>query len=172
MSTSIQVTFEIPGKPGVFVCRDCKQERNRAEYNQGKDYAFGIRQPCKLCLSGSTKKNLSGFTKAELQAEVADRVERYGCDALEALHQLATMKRTKDARMMQIKYLAADRLAPASGMGGVVGGVDGMMQRLNEAYQATAPRIREVRERIITFSDGPIASDAGALVVSASQPQD
>ena len=97
---------------------------------------------------------LSGEQVAE---EVRRRLTIYRADALEALHQLATMPVSEDGFANQTKMAAAVRL-----MGGGLehsqdaGGIDDTLRQLNEQYQRDAPKIRSIRERIVEFeTDSP-----------------
>lgn len=95
-----------------------------------------------------------------LEAAIAARVLVYRQDALEALQDLAMMPLSENSSQNQVKYMAATRLlggdkaqdAPPAPIAGPTGDV---MAQLRDAYRATAPRIREVRERIITFDEAP-----------------
>lgn len=82
-------------------------------------------------------------------------MEYYRCGALDALWDLANMPMSPNSSMMQIKYLAANRLAgPAPTTGEVSprgAGATDILAELNERFHSQAPKIREVRERITTF---------------------
>jgi hypothetical protein len=88
------------------------------------------------------------------------RMEFYRCGALDALYDLAMLTITADgnSNMAQIKYLAARALAgpmPGEGAGGNPGNPDlnSLLSKLNDSYHSTAPRIKAIRERTVTFEE-------------------
>lgn len=86
----------------------------------------------------------------QLQAEITRRLTFYRADALESLHQMATME-AKDAGEYQVKLAAASRLAGPSSGEGDHGKIElaETLRALNERYQTEAPRIKMIRTTVI-----------------------
>jgi hypothetical protein len=80
-----------------------------------------------------------------LEAEIARRLTFYRADALEAMHEMATMK-AYDAGEYQVKLAAAARLA--GGMQADRTGTSELadtLRALNDKYHQEAPRIKAIR---------------------------
>lgn len=93
-------------------------------------------------------------TMARFAAEVSRRRTLYQSDALDALHDLATMPVSGHPATLQAKFLAASRLAgPAEERTSAAVDLDQTLSALNDEYHKAAPRIREIRERVITFDE-------------------
>jgi len=102
------------------------------------------------------------LSTSQIEAEVASRLVHYRSDALDALHALATMPIDENSAQNQVKLLAASRLSgPMEGHTG--GELDQTLHILNEEYQQKAPRIKSIRERIVTFESGPIEPSSDSL---------
>jgi hypothetical protein len=85
---------------------------------------------------------------------------------LDALHDLARMAISDDNSMLNhIKYLACCKLIDPvlrPGDTSPKSDLDKTLRDLNAAYQASAPRIKAIRERIISLDEGiprPTESD-------------
>lgn len=80
---------------------------------------------------------------------------RHKQDALDALVSLAKMDIIENGPLMQVKLTAAMRLlGDVTEDGAVTNATSTMLEDLNKAFHQHAPRIREVRERIITIDNG------------------
>lgn len=101
-----------------------------------------------------SNKDLKRRVNPKFKALKAKRVELYSSDALDALHDLAMMPITPNPLLNQIKYMAASRLAgPQQEAQAPLSEVDGTLRQLNDAFHKAAPRIKTVRERVITFEN-------------------
>lgn len=171
-------------KAKTLVCKKCGIEKTLIQFEQRAhppgaknkhcQYKDGVKQPCKLCISMNLKHQPSDAAKRDFRTAMAERIELYQFDALEALHDLAMIKVTKGNKaLMQVKFLAANRLAPAGTITDAGASMDRFLQNLNAEYQTLAPRIREVRERITTFVEAPpTESEPLALTGSAQRLED
>lgn len=101
------------------------------------------------------------------EAEVSRRMALYRSDALDALHDLATMPVDKNSAQNQVKLLAATRLAGPQGEQSSVGDIDLTLRQLNEDYHRAAPRIKSVRERVITFDNEPREISGGEKEITS-----
>lgn len=172
---------ETSSTPKTLICKNCGIEKTLYQFEQRAQrpgskhcqYKDGVKQPCKACISLQNKHEPTRSAKRDFKVLMAERMEAYQYDALEALHDLAMIKVTKANRaLMQVKFLAANRLAPASGIGDAGKNMDAFLAGLHSEYQRLAPRIREVRERITTFVDAPTESELPALTGSAQRLAD
>ena len=94
-------------------------------------------------------------TSVRFAAEVSRRRLLYQSDALDALHDLATMPVSSNSGLNQTKLLAASRLVGPQETQQGVSDLDSTLAALNDEYHKAAPRIKSVRERIITFETEP-----------------
>jgi len=90
-------------------------------------------------------------TAEQVEQDVARRLALYRSDGLDALHEIATMPLSENSAQNQVKLAAAARLAGGSESGPQDSGIESTLAALNQAYHQAAPRIKSVRERIITF---------------------
>lgn len=102
---------------------------------------------------------IRSVTNAQLEERIAHRMLLYKCDALDAVWHLATMKiHGKTPAYLQIKYAAAKLLlGPEQEAARPMDDTNDMLKRLNDAYHQKAPRIKSVRERVVTFESEPEA---------------
>lgn len=138
-----------------------------AKIREGKAYRVGERKDNKVVKPSAVDRAVVAFEvpkglfrnpNAKFEQAVARRIKLYGCDALDAVHDLACMKTTDNWGMMQVKVQAAKFLIELSRQG-VTGapGNDSILATLNDSYRANAPRIKSVRERVIEFDTEPSA---------------
>ena len=92
-------------------------------------------------------------TTAQVEADISRRLSLYRSDGLDALHELATMPISDNSAQNQVKLAAAARIAGGTEHGPQESGIESTLAQLNRDYHQSAPRIRSVRERIITFED-------------------
>lgn len=100
-------------------------------------------------------ESYSRLSQEQVEADVTARLAFYRADALDALHDLATMRHDGNAGLAQVKLLAAQRLSgPVDGLGGG-GDLEQTLRHLNSEYEKTAPRIREIRQTVVTLETEP-----------------
>lgn len=132
-------------------CNDCTGELRRTKRERTLVQAL-IDAPLQQA------PTIKGSSEARLQQAIEIRMEFYKSNALEALFDLAMMDiKGANSATLQVKYLAACRLAgPAqeAGTGRTDNPIEGVLATLNEQYHANATKIREIRERTVTFEDG------------------
>jgi hypothetical protein len=103
-----------------------------------------------------------GRSETQLAKLVVRRMAEYKVDALEAIYLIATMPISDNSAQNQVKLMAAKVLAfPEGPQAPIDGGIRGALDALNDAYHKDAPRIKSVRERIVTFETEPLAINAG-----------
>lgn len=102
------------------------------------------------------------------EMEVKRVLFRY--EALQSLHQLATMPLSDNSAQLQVKLLAATRLYSETGDASIGSEVDQTLRRLNEDYHQAAPRIKSIRERIVEFEDQPTAAPRVIDVLPEDDP--
>jgi len=92
---------------------------------------------------------------AAFMTALRERMTLYKQDGLDALRDLAMMPISTNSMQNQVKFLAASKLVGNLGEqdGPATGAVDTLLKQLNEEYRTAAPKIREVRERVITFDE-------------------
>jgi hypothetical protein len=103
---------------------------------------------------------IKGSSEERLQQAIEIRMEFYKSNALEALYDLAMMPlEGANSATLQVKYLAACRLAGPAPEPGTVrpdNAIAGVLAELDERYKQQAPRIREIRERVVVMDNAPI----------------
>jgi len=112
---------------------------------------------------------IKGNSEEKLKQAIELRMELYKSDAIDALHDLAMMPlEGANSATLQVKYLAACRLAgpaPEPGTGRPDNAIAGVLAELDERYKQQAPRIREIRERVVVMDNAPIN---GAAITASS----
>jgi hypothetical protein len=144
--------------------RRAKEARNEADIARVKN-----REALTNVVGFISRKGLGRQINDKFERKLAAKIRLYGGDALDALHDLALMPITDNCQQNQIKYLACCRLAsttlPEEGTSGKAVFNDILIE-MNRAYQAAAPRIRAVRERVVEFEQPGVIIEA-----SASSPE-
>lgn len=97
------------------------------------------------------------LTMEQVEMDIERRLTLYRSDALDALHQLATMPIDDNSAQNQVKLAAAARLSGSTVAAGEGSDIENTLRALNDEYHRAAPRIKRVRERIIEF-ETPAAS--------------
>jgi hypothetical protein len=93
------------------------------------------------------------ITAEQLEAEIVRRLTVYRADALDSLHELATMDHGENSAMAQVRLAAAARLTgPMGGTKDVGSDLEQTMRELNEAYHREAPKIKVTRQTTIEIS--------------------
>lgn len=95
------------------------------------------------------------LSQEQLEHQVNTALTFYRADALAALHDLATMSHDGNAGLAQVKLLAAQRLAGSAGELGAGSDLEQTLRHLNSEYEKTAPRIREIRQTVVTLETEP-----------------
>jgi hypothetical protein len=105
------------------------------------------------------------ISDAEFAARIQEVQLPYKLDTLETLHELTTME-YDSAAMARVKLDAAVALSNAvqPSTTGHQAGPD--MEEMNRLYREHAPRIKEIRERVVTFTQ----TTEPLLLVGASLP--
>lgn len=95
----------------------------------------------------------TGEPEGMLKKLALQRMAAYQIDALDAIHELATMEISNNSAQNQVKLAAARLLANIDEQPKAPqdGGIEGTLRQLNDAYHKDAPRIRSIRERVVTF---------------------
>lgn len=90
----------------------------------------------------------------QFENRLADLSLAYKVVGIEELHNLATMSHKGSAAMAKVKLQAA--IALRGGHQQVAGDreLEHALSELNQLYHATAPRIKEIRQTVITLQDG------------------
>jgi len=95
------------------------------------------------------------LTRKQIEDDLASRALVYKSDALDALHDLATMPIDDNSAQNQIKLAAAARLVgPGAEAAHASTDTDAILRQLQEEYHRSAPRIKEIRERIVVMESG------------------
>lgn len=103
----------------------------------------------------------------ELQILVDRRLALYRVVGLDSLAELATMPIDANSAQNQVRLAAAARLAGSTEGAGGGGEVGDILRQLNEAYQASAPRIRLTREKLTV----EVSQGAAGIPVDAQSPR-
>lgn len=96
------------------------------------------------------------WSAEQARSAVESRLSLYQADGLDALHQIATMPLSDNSAQNQVKLAAAARLAGNRDTADA--GPSDLAQTLeilNREYQENAPKIKSIRERIVTFESEP-----------------
>ena len=121
-----------------------------------KDLNFALRLSESLqafVLSVREVKQRADFTKMtseQFSEEVESLAQAYRHEALEVIHELATMP-FENAAMAEVKLRAAERLLGPVTTRPTADGHGLVLQELNQLYQTNAPRIRSVRVAQIEY---------------------
>lgn len=91
--------------------------------------------------------------------DLKKRAEHYRSDALDQLHEIAMQPIGEDSKALHVKFLAAQKLVDLSiaGESAPTTGID--LTALREAYNAQSLRIRQVREKTVTYVEQAEAID-------------
>jgi hypothetical protein len=109
-----------------------------------------------------------GLETVDIDADILRRETIYRSEALDAIRELATMDIGENSQMAHVKFMAANKLME-NGPAPISGGLDQTLRALDAKYHERAPRIKEIRERIVTFDGGQtIEADAGLPALSAA----
>jgi hypothetical protein len=95
------------------------------------------------------------ISQEQLEQEIARRMTLYRSDALDSLHDLATMPITENSAMAQVKLSAAARLAGGVAEKESATDMEQTLRALNESFHANAPRIKLTRETIEIAASPP-----------------
>jgi hypothetical protein len=108
---------------------------------------------------------------AKLKKAIAQRMVEFQEDGLDAIWDLATMDEAlwaKNSMLGQLKFQAARLLAFPDGVSAAPGdSLDATLRQLDAEFKQAAPRIKTVRERIVTFEGGERVIEGQPSVPSA-----
>lgn len=90
----------------------------------------------------------------DIEREILRKAQLYRSEAQDEIAKLAMMPITDNSAQLQVKLSAAVFLFGKTGESSMGAEIDGVLQRLDTLYKENAPRIRQVRERIIEFEAG------------------
>lgn len=159
-------------------CKTCLVEKDESEFGNLKSKPDGKRDYCNDCrkiydtktpastavqIIEAPQARFKGKSQVDVLAMAIElRMEYYRDGAIEAIFDLAMMPPSKNTLTNSIKLQAARLLAgPLPGdripekIGDVPPAVEDVLKRLNESFHKNAPRIREVRERTVSFEEDP-----------------
>lgn len=96
----------------------------------------------------------SRMSAEQFETKLADLGRAYKVVGLEELHKLATMETGDNAAMAKVKLQAAISLR--GGEQRAVGDreLEHALSELNALYHANAPRIKQIRQTVVTLTDG------------------
>lgn len=100
------------------------------------------------------------ISQEQLEVEVTRRMAVYRADALDSLHELATMPIDKNSAMAQVKLAAASRLAGSAAEKDQGSDLETTLRELNESFHRNAPRLKITRTQIELSSERVIEGDA------------
>lgn len=89
--------------------------------------------------------NFNRMSIRQFEEAIESRILPYRIDALDSLHELATM-RIDSAAMAKVKFEASRHLHGGSTTGANGHEVDALMHELNTLYTQNAPMIKEIRQ--------------------------
>lgn len=123
--------------------------------------AVQVSPALQACLE-TTRELGKGVSKEAIAEAVENRMALYRVAGLDALHDLAVMPIDANSAQNQVKLAAAARLA-GTVEGGDGGGLEATLRELNQQYQAEAPRLRVIRERVTIETMPPerVVNDKG-----------
>ena len=91
----------------------------------------------------------------QFENQVADLMRSFRVDGIHAVHELATMSFGDSAALAKVKLDAALALSSPGSTRGGNNETENALAELNALYHANAPRIKEIRQTVITMRDGP-----------------
>ena len=95
----------------------------------------------------------SRISTEQFEQKIADLNRSYAIDGLNEVHKLATMEFGDSAALAKVKLDAALALRGTGGRAGVNSETESVLAELNSLYHANAPRIKEIRQTVITLRD-------------------
>jgi len=109
----------------------------------------------------------SRLSTEQFENQVADLVRAFRVDGIKEVHKLATMEFGDSAALAKVKLDAALALTGGSSTRQGNSETENALAELNALYHANAPRIKEIRQTVITLRD-----DREALPLTIEQRQD
>lgn len=95
----------------------------------------------------------SRLSTEQFENQVADLVRVFRVDGIKEVHKLATMEFGDSAALAKVKLDAALALTGSTGPRTGNNEVENALAELNTLYHAHAPRIKEIRQTVITLRD-------------------
>jgi len=96
----------------------------------------------------------SRMSAEQFENQIADLTRAFKVDSLNEIHKLATMEFGDSAALAKVKLDAAIALKGAVGHAVGNSETENALAELNALYHANAPRIKEIRQTVITMTDG------------------
>lgn len=96
----------------------------------------------------------SRMSAEQFENELADLTRAYKVVGVEELHDLATMDPKGSAAMAKVKLQAAIALRGGQQVAAGDREIEHALSELNALYHQNAPRIKEIRQTVITLQDG------------------
>jgi hypothetical protein len=95
----------------------------------------------------------SRLSTEQFENHVADLMRAFRVDGINEVHKLATMAFGDSAALAKVKLDAALALTGSTSARTGNSEVEGALAELNALYHANAPRIKEIRQTVITLRD-------------------
>lgn len=95
----------------------------------------------------------SRMSAEQFDNQVADLMRAFRVDGLNEVHKLATMNFGDSAALAKVKLDAALALSGKAGSTAGNSETENALAELNALYHANAPRIKEIRQTVITLAD-------------------
>lgn len=96
----------------------------------------------------------SRMSAEQFENQVADLIRAFRVDGIQEVHKLATMEFGDSAALAKVKLDAALALTGKTGTSAGNSETENALAELNALYHANAPRIKEIRQTVITMTDG------------------
>jgi len=109
----------------------------------------------------------SRLSTEQFENQVADLVRAFRLDGIKEVHKLATMEFGDSAAVAKVKLDAALELTGSASSRTGNSESENALAELNALYHANAPRIKEIRQTVITLRD-----DREATPLTIEQRQD
>ena len=95
----------------------------------------------------------SRMSAEQFENQVADLMRAFRVDGINEVHKLATMEFGDSAALAKVKLDAALALTGKTGASAGNSETENALAELNALYHANAPRIKEIRQTVITLRD-------------------
>jgi hypothetical protein len=95
----------------------------------------------------------SRMSAEQFENQVADLMRAFRVDGINEVHKLATMEFGDSAALAKVKLDAALALTGKTGTSAGNSETENALAELNALYHANAPRIKEIRQTVITLRD-------------------
>jgi hypothetical protein len=96
----------------------------------------------------------SRMSAEQFENQVSDLMRAFRVDGINEVHKLATMEFGDSAALAKVKLDAALALTGNTSGRAANNETENALAELNALYHANAPRIKEIRQTVITMTDG------------------